>query len=63
METPVVGPGLLAAAGYVEDELEEFPADVRDGGLAGGDSSGVHIDQVVPALREETFTTGTIAKP
>ena len=36
----------LAAAGDVENEAEDLPADVLDGGLAGGDAAGVNIDQV-----------------
>lgn len=52
METPVVGPGLFAAAGYFEDELEDFFADLLDGGVAGGDAASVDVDEVFPALGE-----------
>ena len=44
VEAPVVGPGLLAAAGDLEDEVEDLPADLFDGGLAGGDGAGVDVD-------------------
>ncbi len=50
VEAPVVGPGLFAAAGYFEDEVEELPAYLLDGGVAGGDGSGVDVDEVGPAL-------------
>jgi len=46
----VVGPGLFAAAGYFEDEVEELPAYLLDCGVAGGDGSGVDVDEVGPAL-------------
>ena len=50
VEAPVVGPGFFAAAGYFEDEVEELPAYLLDCGVAGGDGSGVDVDEVGPAL-------------
>jgi hypothetical protein len=50
VEAPVVGPGLFVAAGYFQDEVEDLPAHLLDGGLAGGDGAGVDVDEVGPAL-------------
>ena len=41
VQLPVFGPGLLAAAGHVKDQSENFPADGLDRRLAGGDRAGV----------------------
>jgi len=46
----VVGPGLFVATGYFEDEVKDLPAYLLDGGVAGGDGSGVDVDEVGPAL-------------
>ena len=46
----MVGPGLFVAAGYFQDEVEELPAYLLDGGLACGDGSGVDVDEVGPAF-------------
>jgi len=48
----MLGPRLLAAAGHFQDEAEDFPADLFDGGLAGGDSAGVDVDQVGPFFEQ-----------
>ena len=50
MQAEPVGGRLLAAAGHLEDQLEQLPADLGDTRLAGGDAAGVEIDEVVPAL-------------
>lgn len=52
MQAPVIGPRLLASAGYVEDVLEQFLSYLRDGGVAGGDAAGVDVDQIVPFFGE-----------
>lgn len=52
VEAPVVGPGFLTAGGDVEDEVEKIPAGGLDGGLAGGDTAGVEINQVGPFFGE-----------
>jgi hypothetical protein len=44
----------LAAAGQVENEAEDLPPDLFDGGLAGGDAAGVDIDQVVSFFGERS---------
>ena len=44
VEAPVVGPGFFVAAGYFEDQVEDLPAYLFDGGLAGGDGAGVDVD-------------------
>src|SRR5262245_49001398 len=49
VQLPLLGPGLLLAAGHVEHEAEELPAHVFDRGLAIGDAAGVDVHQVVPA--------------
>ena len=50
VEAPVVGAGLFAAAGYVEDELEELGADLLDGGVTGGDCACVEVDEIDPEM-------------
>ena len=66
-EAPVLGPGLLAAAGDVQHEAEQLPADLLDGGIAGGDAAGVDIDQIVPFFGERgarrDLDDGTSARP
>nr|GEU28088.1 hypothetical protein [Tanacetum cinerariifolium] len=49
LQLPFFGPG-FAAAGHVQHQLEHLPAHVRDGGVAAGDTAGVDVHQVVPAL-------------
>jgi hypothetical protein len=46
VQTPVVGPGLFATAGYVEDQVEDLLAHLLNGCLTGGDAPGIDIDQV-----------------
>src|SRR5438105_5790791 len=48
----MIGPGLLAAAGDVKDEVEQIPANLFDGRVTGRDAAGVEIDEVGPSLGE-----------
>ena len=50
VQTPVVRACLFAATGYVEDELEELGANLLDGGVTGGDSAGVDVDEIGPSV-------------
>src|SRR5258705_13677802 len=51
-ELPLLGPGLLAAAGHLEHQAEELPADLPDRPVAVGDAAGVAVPQASPAARE-----------
>jgi hypothetical protein len=48
----MVGPGFFASGGDIKYEVEEIPAGRLDGGLAGGDTAGVEINQVGPFFGE-----------
>lgn len=52
VQTPMISPGFLAAAGNLEDEVEEVPADAFNGGFSGCDAACIKIDQVWPTLSE-----------
>ena len=52
VKTPVVGPGLFAAAGHVKNELEDLLAHLLNRCLTGGDAPGIYIDQVGPPVCE-----------
>ncbi len=52
VQGPIIGPGLLAAARDIEDQVGQFPADVLDRCFISGDAVGIEIDQIMPALRE-----------
>src|SRR5438128_2475272 len=43
------GPG-FAAARHVEHQPKQFPADLFDRRVAGGNATGVDVDQIMPAL-------------
>ena len=50
MQAPLVRPCLLAAAGDVENVVENFPAGFFDGGFTGGNTAGVDVHQIKPAV-------------
>src|SRR6185369_2549516 len=52
LQLPLLRPRLLPAAGDVEHQPEQLPADVLDRRFAVGDAAGVDVHQVVPAARE-----------
>src|SRR5450830_653264 len=52
MQLPLLGPGLFAAAGDIEHELEQLPANVFDAGFAAGNATGIDIHEVMPAPRQ-----------
>src|SRR6202171_2047906 len=52
MNAPAVGPHLGAATRNLQNQAEQVPAGLLDGGFAGGDAAGVGIDQVLPAALE-----------
>src|SRR5450830_783207 len=52
MQLPLLGPGLFAAAGDIEHELEQLPANIFDAGFAAGDATGIDIHEVMPASRQ-----------
>src|SRR6218665_338687 len=45
VQLPPLGPGLLAATGHVEQQVEQLPAQGLDAGLAVSDLAGVQVHQ------------------
>ena len=56
MQLPLLGPGAAASARHVEHGAEQLPAELLDGGVAGGDAAGIDIHQIMPAPRQ--FASG-----
>src|SRR5271170_2762630 len=50
VQTPVVGPGLLAAARHVENEAEDLLAYLLNRGLTCSNAPGIDVDQIGPSV-------------
>src|SRR5262249_17878632 len=50
VQAPMICPCLLPPAGHVEDEAENFPSNLLQCGFPGGNTAGIDVDQVRPAL-------------
>src|ERR1700728_3549273 len=54
VQTPMVGPGLFAAAGHLENHPKNLLANLLNGCFPSSDAAGVDIDQVRPPFCKRT---------
>ena len=55
MKTPAVRPGFLATAGNFKNQMKNLPANFFNGCICRGDSSGINVDQVLPAFSQSAI--------
>src|ERR1700687_4929295 len=67
MNAPAVGPHLGAATRNLQNQAEQVPARLLDGGFAGGDAAGVEsirsFQRRASSVRVDTLMTGAAASP